>query len=159
MATGHLGMCTIHAESVDAMIHRLESEPMNIPRTLLTTLDLIAVQRRVVFRDRVLRRIVTLTEIVGIDPATRELITNEVYRWNPVNDVFERLRRSYRLEEIVKIRGMTMEEAEMEIERRKEILEWMVKNNIRHYEQVNKIIRDYYANPDRLYKRIKVGVT
>ena len=159
MATGHLGMCTIHAESVDAMIHRLESEPMNIPRTLLTTLDLIAVQRRVIFRDKVLRRIVTLSEIVGMDPATRELITNEVYRWNPVNDAFERLRRSYRLEEIVKIRGMTMEEAEMEIERRKEILEWMVQNNIRHYEQVNKIIRDYYANPDRLYKRIKVGVT
>ncbi len=159
MATGHLGMCTIHAESFDAVIHRLESEPMNIPRTLLTTLDLVAVQRRVVFRDKVLRRVINLNEVVGIDPATRELITNEVYRWNPVNDTFERMKRSYRLEEIIKIRGVTLEEAEMEIARRREVLEWMVRNNIRYYEDVNKIIREYYANPERVYRRVKVEGT
>ncbi|HML02690.1 MAG TPA: type II/IV secretion system ATPase subunit, partial [Candidatus Bathyarchaeia archaeon] len=33
MATGHLGMSTIHAESVDSVLRRMESEPMNIPRS------------------------------------------------------------------------------------------------------------------------------
>ena len=157
MATGHLGMATIHAESMDAVIHRLESEPMNIPRTLLTTLDLVAVQRRVIYGGQVLRRIISLHEIIGIDPATKELITNEVFRWNPVNDAYERLRRSYRLEEVARVRGMEIEEVEKEIRRRKEVLEWMVKNNIRRYDEVVKVITEYYTTPEKVYKRAKVG--
>src|SRR6266702_3822274 len=32
IATGHGGLATLHADSAEAAIHRLESEPMNIPR-------------------------------------------------------------------------------------------------------------------------------
>ena len=44
IATGHGGLCSLHADSVQAAIHRLESEPMNIPRSLLTSMNVIAVQ-------------------------------------------------------------------------------------------------------------------
>ena len=35
IATGHAGICTIHAENVEYAIRRLESKPMNIPRLLI----------------------------------------------------------------------------------------------------------------------------
>src|SRR6266700_3412105 len=44
IATGHGGLATLHADSAEAAIHRLESEPMNIPRPLIPTIDVIAVQ-------------------------------------------------------------------------------------------------------------------
>src|SRR3989441_5029622 len=47
IATGHGGLATLHADSAEAAIHRLESEPMNIPRPLIPTIDVIAVQTRV----------------------------------------------------------------------------------------------------------------
>ena len=50
MATGHGGLSSIHGDSVAAAIRRLESAPLNIPRTLLPTLNLIGIQSRL--RDR-----------------------------------------------------------------------------------------------------------
>src|SRR5207245_6948783 len=46
IATGHGGLATLHADSAEAAIHRLESEPMNIPRPLIPTMDVIAVHTR-----------------------------------------------------------------------------------------------------------------
>ncbi|MBM1155003.1 type II/IV secretion system ATPase subunit, partial [archaeon] len=44
IATGHGGMCTIHADSAEAAIHRLTSPPMNIPHPLLPNMNLLCVQ-------------------------------------------------------------------------------------------------------------------
>jgi len=52
IATGHGGLATLHADSAEAAIHRLESEPMNIPRPLIPTIDVIGVQTRVQVGDK-----------------------------------------------------------------------------------------------------------
>lgn len=52
MATGHGGLSSLHADSVRAAIRRLESAPLNIPRTLLPTLHLIGVQSRLKINGR-----------------------------------------------------------------------------------------------------------
>ncbi len=88
MATGHLGMGTIHGESVSSVIHRLGSEPMNIPRPLLTMIDAVTVQLRTEVDGKPARRTHTVTEIVGLDPKTKELLTNEVYQWDGKRDIF-----------------------------------------------------------------------
>jgi hypothetical protein len=38
------------------------------------------------------------------------------------------------------------------------VLEWMVKNKIRNYTDVAGIIREYYADPTRVYRKARVGV-
>ena len=53
--------------------------------------------------------------------------------------------------------GISEDKLKQELERRKLILEWMLKNNIRRYDKVGSIIREYYAEPEKLIKRVKMG--
>jgi flagellar protein FlaI len=67
MATGHLGMCTIHAESVEAVIRRLESEPMNIPKSLVAVTNVVLVMERTEVCGKLARLVRVVAEIKGLD--------------------------------------------------------------------------------------------
>src|SRR5438445_9655 len=110
IATGHGGLATLHADSAEAAIHRLESEPMNIPRPLIPTIDVIAVQTRVQVGDKSVRRMVNVAEVVGLDPTTKDVLTNDVFKWNPKSDTFVFYGRSYVIENIMKRHGFKHEE-------------------------------------------------
>ncbi|MGP3702151.1 MAG: type II/IV secretion system ATPase subunit [Candidatus Bathyarchaeota archaeon] len=157
MSTGHLGMATLHAESIDAAVYRLESEPMNVPRTLIAGLDAMLLIRRVEREGEPVRRVIMVSEIVGLDPVSKEIITNEVYRWDPKKDVFIYGGRSYLLEKIAKRNGLPLEDVLREIKRRKEILDYMAMNNIRDYRSVSEIIKEYHENPEVLYRKVRMG--
>ena len=159
MATGHLGMSTIHGESVNSVINRLGSEPMNIPRSLLTMIDAMTIQLRTEIKGKPARRTLAVTEVVGLDPKTQELLTNEVYRWDAKRDIFLYSGRSYVLERNMESKELSEEEVREELHRRKTVLEWMVKNNIRRYTDVSAVIRDYYVDPARVYRKARLGKT
>jgi flagellar protein FlaI len=158
MATGHLGMCTIHAESVEAVINRLESEPMNIPKSLIAMIDVIMVMARTEIEGKPARRTLTATEVVGIDAKTKNLLTEDVFRWKASEDKFEFLGHSPLLKEHMKKLDMNEEDVRRELHRRKTVLEWMVKKGIRRHTEVANIIREYCANPARVYQRARMGL-
>jgi flagellar protein FlaI len=158
MATGHLGMSTIHGDSVTSVIHRLTSEPMNIPRALLASLDIVTVQRKIRYGGKSIRRTVMLQEMIGLDPVTRELLTNRAFTWNAQDDSHQYLGRSVILEKIMDATGMTERDIWDEIERRKTVLRWMVKNRIRYYEDVANVIREYVAAPEETYEKARRGL-
>lgn len=155
VSTGHLGMSTVHAESVESTVYRLESAPMNIPRTLIAGIDIILVQKRVETAGKPVRKTVATSEIVGLDPRSGEILTNEVYRWNPANDTFDYTGRSYILEKIAEKKGLSTEEAAEELQRRAKVIEWMVKKNLRNYRDVSNIIRSYMENPSRVLREVE----
>jgi len=159
MATGHLGMGTIHGESASSVIHRLESEPMNIPRPLLTMINAIPVQLRTEVDGKPVRRTRSVTEIIGLDPKTRELLTHEVYRWDARNDCFVYSGHSYLLEERMKRKGLNEKEVQDELHQRKTVLDWMVKQGIRKYTDVVSVIREYYDNPSRIFRKARLGTS
>ena len=159
MATGHLGMSTIHGDSVTSVIHRLTSEPMNIPRALLASLDIVTVQRKIRYGGKSIRRTVMLQEMIGLDPVTRELLTNRAFTWNAQDDSHQYLGRSVILEKIMDATGMSERDIWDEIERRKIVLRWMVKNRIRYYEDVATVIREYVASPEDTYEKARRGLT
>lgn len=154
VSTGHLGMSTIHAESVESAVYRLESSPMNIPRTLIAGIDVILVQKKVEYNGKPTRKTVAASEIVGLDPRSGEILTNEVYRWNPSGNNFDYTGRSYIMENIAEKKGISVEEAEAEIQRRTKVIQWMQKNNIRNYKNVSDIIRYYSENPDLFVREV-----
>ncbi len=156
IATGHLGMCTIHAESVEAVINRLHSEPMNIPKPLIAMIDLIMVMARTEVEGKPARRAITATEVLGLDPKTGEILTEEVFRWKPKKDEFEFLGHSALLEEHMKKLDLSEEDVRRELQRRKTVLEWMVKKGIRRYTEVANVVREYYANPARVFKKARI---
>jgi flagellar protein FlaI len=158
MATGHLGMCTIHAESVEAVINRLESEPMNIPKPLIAMSDVIMVMTRTEIDGRPARKASTAAEIKELDPNTKNINTNGLFTWDPKTDCFSYSGHSTILEEHMKKLGITEEDIRAELNARKTVLEWMVRRGIRRYINVANVIRDYYTNPKRVFQKARVGL-
>jgi len=158
MATGHLGMSTIHAESVEAVINRLGSEPMNIPKSLIAMTDVIMVVTRTEIDGKPARRASTTTELVELDSKTKDVLTEEVFHWNPREDSFAFSGHSNILEKNAKKMGVSEEETKRELQARKAVLEWMVQNGIRRYTDVANVIREYYANPNRVFQKARVGL-
>ncbi|UCB59800.1 MAG: type II/IV secretion system ATPase subunit [Candidatus Bathyarchaeota archaeon] len=157
MATGHLGMSTIHAESADSVMNRLESEPMNIPRPLLAMIDALTIQLRTEIDGKPARRTASVTEIVALDPQTRELLTNDAFHWNPREDSFEFTGHSHILEKNMEAKGVTLEEIQGELKRRRAVLEWIVERDLRGHTDVANVIREYHANPDRIYRKARMS--
>jgi flagellar protein FlaI len=158
MATGHLGMCTLHAESVESVINRLESEPMNIPKSLIAMTDVIMVMTRTEINSRPARRTITTAEVLGLDPDKKNVMTQDVFDWKTKEDIFEFSGHSSLLEENMKKAGISGEDVTRELQRRRTVLEWMVKEEIRRYTDVANVIREYYANPDRVFQKARVGL-
>jgi len=158
MATGHLGMCTLHAESVEAAINRLESEPMNIPKTLIAMTNVIMVMGRTEIDGRPARRVNTATEVLGLNPEKTSIRTEEIFNWNLRFDKFESSGNSALLEKQVNKLGISEEEVKRELNRRQAVLEWMARVGIRRYTDVANIIREYYASPERVFQKARVGI-
>jgi flagellar protein FlaI len=158
MATGHLGMCTLHAESVEAVINRLESEPMNIPKSLIAMTNVIMVMARTEIDGRPARRACTTAEVVELDPDKAKILTEAVFVWNQRLDTFSVCGHSTILEKLMKKLGVTEEELKRELNRRQTVLDWMTRNNVRRYTEVANVIREYYANPDRVFQKARVGM-
>jgi archaeal flagellar protein FlaI len=118
-------MSTVHAESVESAVYRLESAPMNIPRTLIAGIDIMLVQKRVEFKGKPVRKTVSASEFVGLEPRSGEILTNEVYKWSPSDDTFDFTGRSYILEKICEKKGISMDDALLEVKRRAAVIDWM----------------------------------
>jgi flagellar protein FlaI len=158
MATGHLGMCTLHAESVEAAMNRLESEPMNIPKTLIAMTNVIMVMGRMEIDGRPARRVNTTTEVLGLNPEKTSIRTEEIFNWNLRFDKFVSSGKSALLEKQANKLGISEEEVKRELNRRQAILEWMARVGIRRYTDVANIIREYYASPERVFQKARVGI-
>ncbi|PKK81541.1 MAG: hypothetical protein CVT47_01885, partial [Thermoplasmata archaeon HGW-Thermoplasmata-2] len=149
MATGHTAYGTMHADSVDSVIHRLEGEPINVPRTMLEALDIISVQIQTRVGGKRVRRCKQVIEMVGMDPHTHEMLTNEVFHWVPGKDEFKYSGLSYTLQKIMTEKGMSEEDMVKEMERRKQIVEWMRLKKIKNYVDVAKAVSSYYNEPEK----------
>jgi flagellar protein FlaI len=158
MATGHLGMSTIHAESVEAVINRLQSEPMNIPKTLIATADVIMVMTRTEIDGKPARRANSTAEVVAFDPQKKDILTEEVFHWNQRADKFVFSGHSTIIERQMRKAGIDEEYVKRELHSRQTVLEWMAYKGIRRYTDVANIIREYYANPNRVFQKARVGL-
>ena len=158
MATGHLGMCTMHAESVESAINRLGSEPMKIPKSLIAMTNIVLVMERTEVKGKPARRASVLSEIKQFDAKINEITTEEIFRWNPKFDKFRFLGNSPLLEKHMKKIGLVEEDIRRELQYRKTVLNWMVQQGIRRHRDVANVIREYYANPSRVFQNARVGL-
>jgi archaeal flagellar protein FlaI len=155
MATGHATYSTVHADSAQSLIHRLEGKPINIPRVMLQSLDIVLLHVITRVKNKRARRCKKIIEIIDIDPSTKEILTNEVFRWDPVEDKFEYSGKSYVLERIRAEKDMNREKMTHEIKNRTALVEWMNERNVRDFTSVSRLIAEYNENPDKTIDRIK----
>lgn len=150
ISVGHPCMGTIHAGSIQELLSRVESEPMNVPRNLFATLDLVIFNAMVKVGESYIRRALRIVEIVELDPERRDLITNPVFKWNPVSDTYEYTGNSALFEDITNEFGITEDTLLREMDLRAEYLENLRQDNITDYEDVAKAIRNYMREKDAL---------
>jgi flagellar protein FlaI len=155
MSTGHTTFSTMHADSVQSVVHRLENPPINVPRIMIQALDLVAIQVQVKVGGERVRRCKSLTEIVGVDPRTGELLTNDVFVWDAARDMFQYSGRSYVVESTMESRGWTEEKVRDELKQRQNILEWARNKNISNFKDFAKIVVAYNREPEMVMKLVR----
>ena len=154
ISVGHASMSTIHAGSIGELLHRVENEPMNIPRVLFQALDAVAFPAQVAVDDLRVRRVTSLTEVLEVDPTTNELLTNDVFRWEPGDDTFTFLGRSFVFEKIGKATGQTVDTFELEMRRKSEYLTLMNRLNTTYYRDVSREIAAYYVDREAALEKL-----
>jgi flagellar protein FlaI len=150
MATGKTVYSTIHADSVRSMVHRLENPPIELPRLLLSSLNLVLLQGQVKVGRQMTRRVKGIIEIVGIEPETNELITNTVFSWNPANDQFSYNGHSFLFEKIMSAKNLTSDQMKEEYQSRMDVLQYMMKVNVKNHVEFAKIIAGYYRDSNAI---------
>ncbi len=155
MSTGHACYSTLHAGDINQVVYRLESEPLNVPRSMLQFLDVILVQTMWIKGKNRYRRTREVNEILGIDPTDKNLLVNQFTKWDPKRDEHIEVSQPRKLEKIADLFGTSLEEVYTELARRKEFLELMVKKNVRDYRTFTKLVHAYYSNPEVAFERLR----
>jgi flagellar protein FlaI len=151
MHTGHSVYATVHADTASETISRLTNPPLNVPDNLLKAVNLNVVM----FRDRRkgIRRIYQVAEFVV---EKEKVVPNILYRWTPEKDeIIKHNESMVFIEELSRHTAMSQEEINKSLDERKKILGWMIKKNIRSFEQIGKIMNVYYTNPRILSEMMK----
>jgi len=154
MNTGHTTYSTMHADSVQTVINRLENEPINVPRAMIQSLDVLCVQTLTHVGGERVRRNRVIAEIEGIDQRTGDLDYSTAFEWNPGNDDFEQ-RDSVVLDEIRDERGWSRGELLRELRNRKRVLRYLTERDVTDYRQFTAVVNEYYANPERVVERVQ----
>ncbi len=152
--TGHSVYSTLHANTAEETFRRLVNPPINIPPTMLASLQLIAVMHR--DRRRSIRRVLEIGELIasgGMGDIRIEI--NTIFRWIPSKDQIMQWGKSHRvLNDIRLFTGMDDEELGKNLLGKKKILEYMVKNNMNDINLVGKMVSEYYIDPEAVLKKV-----
>ena len=153
LATGHGGMCTMHAENVQSAVRRLTQKPMDISPAYIPLMNIImSVQRVHLVKNgekKAYRRVLSVNEIVDSEKNVNP------FKWDPIKDQQTvDLDSSFLFTNFSERLGITREQLVDEMHRRADVLRWMRKGNIRSYREVASIIAEYYARPKEFYRKI-----
>jgi flagellar protein FlaI len=156
LATGHGGMCTMHAENLDSAVKRLTQKPMEISPAYIPLMNVVLSIQRVHLtknnEKRAYRRVITLNEIADYGDY------RVPFRWQPSRDEHQvDFENSVLLSSIANRQGIDKQVLLEEISRRKTVLHWMRERNIRSYKDVAAIIAEYYARPKQIYDKAVAG--
>lgn len=155
IATGHAGMCTMHAENADYAVKRLISEPMNVPEFLVPLMNVFITIKRLSVGERMVRRAVEVREALA---GERGFEWRTLFRYNSAEDRLVRIAESKMLEEIARERFLPVRELEEELDRRRFVLQFLLERGIADFVRVSRVVRDYAVRPLAVYTAIERGL-
>ena len=154
VATGHGGICTMHADSLDHAVKRLTSPPMNVAEVYVPLMNVGIYVSRVELPQKKMglafgRRARNVWEVVDYGKY------NLISEWSPTEDTFNTyLEKSCLLDQIAAKKGLAKDDLIEDIKRRKRKLEEALKSGKRSQNDVTQAIIEYYntARKERLEK-------
>ena len=155
MASGHSSISTLHSNSVDAIIKRLETPPISLPPTLLNTLDCVALMSHVIIGKKETRKLREISEIIKVD-ADGIATINTPFIWNAKEDAFYFKEDFITFKKISVKSGIDIERLKEDFTQRAKLLYELQKRKIFEYAQVQKIINSYHKNPSAVLKSFNI---
>lgn len=156
MASGHSSLSTIHADSVDTVIKRLETPPIELSPTLINTLDAVAIMSHAIVKKEQTRRLTSVVEIINVNPDGIAM-TNTPFIWNPSDDKFYFKKDSKVFDKIKRRYGLTDEQLQREFLVRSKLLYEMFKKKIFGFDEIQRVVNEYYKNPEKIIKEFGIG--
>jgi len=144
VATGHGGLCTMHADSLDHAVKRLTSPPMNVAEVYVPLMNVGLYVARVSLPKKrgglaFGRRVRDVWEVVDYEKYS------QLASWNPSHDSFKsNFNGSFLLDKVAERRGVSKAKLVREIGEREKFLRRMVKLRIRDQREVAQAIMNYY---------------
>lgn len=151
MQTGHPVLATFHAASVERLVQRLTSPPINVPKSQLDNLNFVVIQSAVYREGVLVRRVLSVNEIIGYDPRADSALYVPAFTWDPVRDRFTFRGRgtSYLLEEKIGVkRGLSRRNMFLiydEMDMRAKIIRALVEKKVFNYYQVFRTLARIYG--------------
>ncbi len=155
IGTGHTAYTTLHADSIDGVLSRLQNEPLSVPAQMIENLDVVAIQRQVREDDQRLRRTQEVVEIVP--DGSGDIRTRTVFRRDPATDTHHAVNPSHLLASVRDERGWDQQRLDEEIAVREEVLRYLADNDIAAYEDVVRVIHTFAKDPESVLERVRSG--
>ena len=155
MASGHASMATIHADSVETVIRRLETPPISLPPTLVNELDAVVIMAHAVINGRETRKLREIVEVINVT-ADGTATTNTPFMWDPAQDKFYFKKDSRVFEKIQKKFGVSVESLSRDFDRRTALISELYSRQFTDFDALQKLINDFYKNSEEVY--VKFGI-
>ena len=152
MASGHASISTMHGDSVDSIIRRLETPPINLSPMLVNGLDAMAIMTHAIVDGQETRKLREIVEVVRVEKDGTAL-TNTPFKWNPADDKFYYAKESRIFDKISEKYGLSKEVLRKEFETRTRLLYALFQNKVLSYEDVQRAVNDYATNPQAILKK------
>lgn len=152
MASGHPSISTMHSDSIESMIRRLQTPPIELSPTLINSLDAVANMTHAIVGKKETRRLRSIVEVINVSKDGTAVV-NTPFAWNPAQDAFYFKKESKVFEKISVRFGISMEELQSEFARRSRLLFTLYKKGIFSFNELAKIISEYYKSPEEVLKR------
>jgi len=156
MASGHASISTMHADSVDTVIKRLETPPIELSPTLLNVLDCVCIMTHAIAKKQETRKLKEIVEIINVTPEGVAL-TNTPFIWNPSDDSFYFKKNSKIFEKIAKSYGITMQEIDAEFKKRVKLIYNLYQNKVFNYQDFQDVITQYYKKPQEVLSKLGIA--
>lgn len=151
MNTGHTSLSTLHADSMQTVLSRLQSQPMDIPKALIAELGFVTIQTTAKVDGEMVRRNQGIYEVLGHDTEQDQITYRPVFEWDQKEDKMEQTSESSILKEL-KEEGRSPVEA---VNERKKVLDYLVQNDITDYDPVTSIVRSYMRSPEAVLRQVE----
>jgi flagellar protein FlaI len=161
--TGHPVISTIHAGNIEQLLQRLTSDPINVPKTHINSLNLAIFQARIERKGKLLRRVLTVNEFIGYDASEDRVLFLPTFTYDPDTDSHVFMGMSYLLENVVlTYRGWgrdRLQDLYRELEMREEILKYLAEKRPRYVDVFRTVIEVNRRGVEAVYESIKKGET
>jgi flagellar protein FlaI len=154
LATGHGGMATMHADSVESAVKRLIQKPMDIAPAYMPLMNIVVSIQRVHLPQSKTGEMTAYRRILEVNEIADYEDYRETFKWKAAGDVHNsHLKNGIVLNSIMESRGLTWKELLEDMDRRANVLRWMRERNIRSYREVAGVITEYNAKPEEFYNK------